>query len=163
MDWTMIGAIGEMLGASGVIITLGYLARQVQQSNVAARKEARREMLDLTDRFLSEIARSPQVASLFRRGLEDNPDLTADEQMQLRALFLQLTMTWQRALEFEDELGLGAQGAARLELVGTPGYRRWFAQRRNWFDERFRAQLDKEIAASPGYSAEWGPSRHVSG
>ena len=47
MDWSMIGAIGEILGARGVIVTLGYLAKQIAQSNIAARNEARRETLDL--------------------------------------------------------------------------------------------------------------------
>ena len=155
----MIGAVGEILGAGGVIATLGYLARQVRQSNVAARHEAKREMLDLNHGFLSELARSPQVACLFRRGLEDDPELSPDEVMQLRALFLQITLTWKRIFVFEGDSVLGEafviEERARREKVGTPGYRKWFAQRRDWMDEAFRAQLEKEIAEIPGYAPEW--------
>ena len=34
MNWEMLGAIGELLGAAGVIFTLAYLALQIRQSNL---------------------------------------------------------------------------------------------------------------------------------
>ena len=33
MDWAMLGAIGELLGAAGVIFSLLYLARQIKESS----------------------------------------------------------------------------------------------------------------------------------
>ncbi len=33
MNWEAIGAIGEVLGAAGVIITLAYLAVQIRQNS----------------------------------------------------------------------------------------------------------------------------------
>ena len=36
MNWEAIGAVGEILGAAGVIVTLVYLARQIHVSNRAA-------------------------------------------------------------------------------------------------------------------------------
>ena len=33
MNWDAIGAIGEVLGAVGVIVTLIYLARQIRQNS----------------------------------------------------------------------------------------------------------------------------------
>jgi hypothetical protein len=41
VDWTMIGAIGEILGAVGVIVTLIYLARQISENTVALQREAK--------------------------------------------------------------------------------------------------------------------------
>ena len=32
MNWDAIGAIGELLGAVAVVLTLGYLAAQIRQS-----------------------------------------------------------------------------------------------------------------------------------
>ena len=40
MDWTAWGALGELLGALAVVITLVYLAKQVRYSNIIARAEA---------------------------------------------------------------------------------------------------------------------------
>jgi hypothetical protein len=100
----MIGAIGEILGAAGVIVTLAYLAKQIRQSNIAARQEATRETLDLNDRLLADVAKNPQLASIFRRGLANEPDLTPDEVMQLRTMFLRVSFLWQRMYEHESEM-----------------------------------------------------------
>ena len=32
MNWEAIGAIGEVLGAAAVVVTLGYLAVQIRQN-----------------------------------------------------------------------------------------------------------------------------------
>ncbi len=42
MNWEAIGAIGEMLGAAGVVLTLGYLAFQIRQNNRHLVHEAQR-------------------------------------------------------------------------------------------------------------------------
>jgi hypothetical protein len=40
MNWEAIGAVGEILGAAGVIITLVYLAGQLRQNTRALRSES---------------------------------------------------------------------------------------------------------------------------
>ncbi len=42
MNWEAIGAIGELLGAAGVIATLGYLAFQIRQNTRQLAQEAQR-------------------------------------------------------------------------------------------------------------------------
>lgn len=155
----MIGAIGEIVGAAGVIVTLAYLARQIRQSNIAARQEATRETLDLNDRVLADLAKNPQLASLFRRGLADEPDLTPDEVMQLRTTFLRLSFLWQRMHEHESEMEVRMGATAPAEIVGAPGFWKWFGQRKHWLNPGFRDRLEQEIAHSPGYSTEWPPSQ----
>ncbi len=46
VNWEAIGAIGEILGASGVIITLGYLALQLRRSNDQTRAATLQSTLD---------------------------------------------------------------------------------------------------------------------
>ena len=41
MNWEALGAIGELLGAIGVIATLGYLAFQIRQNNKLLAAQAR--------------------------------------------------------------------------------------------------------------------------
>ena len=40
MNWEAIGAVGEILGAAGVIITLIYLASQIRQNTRATRSQS---------------------------------------------------------------------------------------------------------------------------
>ena len=45
MDWNAAGAVGEILGAVAVFLTLLYLATQIKQTNKMARFEATREIM----------------------------------------------------------------------------------------------------------------------
>ena len=40
MNWDAIGAVGEIIGAAGVIITLAYLATQIRQNTNQLKGEA---------------------------------------------------------------------------------------------------------------------------
>ena len=40
MNWDAIGAIAELLGAVGVIVTLAYLAQQISQNTRTVRSSA---------------------------------------------------------------------------------------------------------------------------
>jgi len=45
LDWNAAGAIGEILGAIAVFLTLAYLAAQIRQANKMARFETTREIM----------------------------------------------------------------------------------------------------------------------
>jgi hypothetical protein len=45
MDWNAAGAVGEILGAVAVFLTLLYLATQIRQTNKMARFETTREIM----------------------------------------------------------------------------------------------------------------------
>ena len=74
MDWEMIGAIGEVLGAAGVIITLGFLAYQVIQTKLAIRSSSyqsyAQQRRDTIMMFASE-----DTQSVFVQGLNDAKSL----------------------------------------------------------------------------------------
>ena len=55
MNWEAIGAIGEILGAAGVIITLIYLSGQIRQNNRQIKGEAIGTLAQLTQQFDSDI------------------------------------------------------------------------------------------------------------
>ena len=45
MDWNAVGAVGEILGAVAVLLTLLYLAAQIRQANKMAHFETTREIM----------------------------------------------------------------------------------------------------------------------
>ena len=45
MNWEAIGAIGEVLGAAAVVVTLGYLAVQIRQNSQAVKNSAAQSLL----------------------------------------------------------------------------------------------------------------------
>ena len=76
MDWSMIGAIGEITGAAAVVVSLAYLAQQVSVSNRLARAEAWRSANGDLNALNASFGSDP----VFRRGMARvMEDATRDE------------------------------------------------------------------------------------
>ena len=67
MNWTAVGAIGELLGAATVVASLLYVARQMKQGNRIARAEAFRAVqLKLVD-VMANMSQDSEWMELFVR------------------------------------------------------------------------------------------------
>lgn len=93
MNWDALGAIGEIIGAVAVVVTLLYVARQIRQANAQTRAQARYSFIEAYGHMNSSITENKEVASIFRRGL-DGDRLDDDEGIQFFALLGQFLNTW---------------------------------------------------------------------
>ena len=152
MDWQMLGGVGEIVGAIGVIATLGYLATQVRHSRLESQSRDEWDVLKLQSGLLSDIAVDADLAQIFRRGLAADPGLSPDEWLRFRALILQFADIWGRQIELENagqrERREGFD-ARRREIAASPGFKMWFEQRKHWLNADLRAILEQE-SAMPG-------------
>ncbi len=64
MNWEVIGAMAELLGALGVIITLIYLARQIVQTNRIGHASVVRELQQRYHQLYELVASDVGVAEL---------------------------------------------------------------------------------------------------
>ena len=104
MNWDAIGAIGEVVGAVAVVVTLLYVARQIHQANAQTQARARYSFIDAYGRMNSSITESKEVASIFRRGLAGE-EFDLDEHIQFFALLGQFLNTWSVLFDlYEDGL-----------------------------------------------------------
>ena len=75
MNWEMISAVGRMLGAIGVIISIIYLAAKIRNQN----KESRRAAMNVLTTHWSDLNRSlvenPELATLWIRALRSFDEL----------------------------------------------------------------------------------------
>ena len=73
MDWNALGAIGEIVGALAVFLTLIYLAIQIRQNTLAVQASA----MDSANKQVSQVRESifsdSEIANLYRRGNENPP------------------------------------------------------------------------------------------
>jgi hypothetical protein len=79
MNWEAIGAVAEILGASAVVASLLYLARQMRHNATATQAARRDTIAQLTTDVLLQIASDAELASIFRRGQNDPASLNDDE------------------------------------------------------------------------------------
>ena len=156
MDWQMPGAVGELLGAVGVVVTLGYLASQIRQSRVASQQTALAEVMDHNARFLAQLSTSPDMARLWRLGMEADQVLSVDEVVQFRSLLMILTYHWEHLYHLGlggkvDDWLVASNELARRQLVGAPGFWMWFDAWRHTMSPEFRAALERDIGAASEY------------
>ncbi len=79
MNWDAIGAIGEIAGALGVIVTLLYLAIQLRQNTKASNASAVQSSMENSARFSELIATDIELGRIFWLGLSNPEELNADE------------------------------------------------------------------------------------
>src|SRR2546430_4310621 len=111
MNWEMISAVGQMLGAVGVIISIVYLAAQIRNQN----KESQRAAMNVLTTHWSDLNRTlvenPEMAVLWLRALRSFDDLDAKSKLRFGAHL-------GRLLRFADSLYLNV-------LDGTLDKRLW--------------------------------------
>jgi hypothetical protein len=64
VNWEAISAIGQLVGALAVVISLIYLAREVGSNAHATRRAAMRSMLDSLNQFAQQVTGHPDLADL---------------------------------------------------------------------------------------------------
>lgn len=151
MNWEMIGAVGEVVGAAGVIASLAYVAAQIRASNRAMREQAAHELLERTQELMKQLTGPGDMAEIFARGVAEFDALNPGEQMKLRGFFLSTVLNWQRfhhleaSQKVEPWLSHTWRGVRR-DLLAAPGFRTWFEGRKQWLDQDFLRALEGEIA-----------------
>ena len=85
MDWTMLGAIGELVGAVVVGITVIYLARQVRLSNQISKAEAWRSFVGKMVDVIASQSSDPVFRRAVARALQGatRGDLEEDERISI--------------------------------------------------------------------------------
>ena len=92
MNWDALGAIGELIGALAVVLTLGYLAIQVRQNNLAGKVAAKQEMTRQYSDYVDLLLMNPKLFELNNRVIRDNGECKSEiEEAQVMALLNKAT------------------------------------------------------------------------
>ena len=152
MDWNMVGAIGETLGAVGVIVTLVYLAGQLRQNTKALRTSANRAYQERTDSYWDFQAQHASVLSPILANQTPYDELTTEQVMILDSMMMKAFNLFQMIFLQHRAGAMGEE-----EFRGSKdGFGRAFQaplMRESWkrlgpmmaFADGFRAFMDEEI------------------
>ncbi len=151
MNWEAVGAVGEIVGALAVVLSLVYLSVQIRDQNRESRVASIHEVLE---GFRAEIAafRDPQLARLLDKGARDFEALSDPERIQFVALIQGPLRFWEEAYYQYREHRLGVHlwdgiNAQMRDFVSTEGSQKVWALRRHTYSEDFRRHVE---AAEPG-------------
>lgn len=147
MNWDAIGAVGETLGAIGVIITLVYLAYQLRQNTLALKLNA--EFAAAQEHVHNSVGVSgTAVPYIVLRGFEDPTQLSPEEAAQF--LFWMngsLRMYQHQHLMFNDG-NLSPESWSSTEnllkgFVQTEGFQSYWESRMNTYSPKFQEFIDR--------------------
>ena len=141
MNWEAIGAVGELVGALAVVLTLGYLAAQVRQNTMGARVAAKQEMTRQFSDYTDLLLQDPVLLSVYLRGLRGE-ELEKLESIQFNIMMQKATwyfasMHFQHSAQsLSDEEW--HQSRILIEgYCGNIGYKTWWENHKKSFAPRF--------------------------
>lgn len=155
MTWDAIGAIGELIAALGVIVSLFYVASQVrantQQGKLtssAVMVSNSQAMKDAHNQVRLLIADNPELARIWLKGQEDPDSLSDEERLRFRLL---MGAGVANAQFIFDQVKHGVndqfEAARHIEerMLSTPGGKWFWKNYSSDYDAEFRKDIGKRL------------------
>jgi hypothetical protein len=148
MNWDAIGAIGEIVGAVAVVVTLYYLARQVRQNTRMARAEMTKDLFLASRAAIMDVASNDRLAEIWAdiRPFEDGAAARRHTFYQsfFRLYELQFSLARQGLIDgrLETSYLLVIQMFAR-----TRHFDAYWSGARGEFHEDFASYVDEQFEA----------------
>ena len=108
MNWEAIAAVGEILGATAVLVTLIYLAVQIRQNTATVATATYESVMTGFNDVNVVVASHPALASLLDRGSQDPNLLNAEETVQLNFLLRCYANQWWKLFKLHERGNLPA-------------------------------------------------------
>jgi len=150
MNWEAMGAVGEILGALAVVISLGYVAVQIRQSTETARSASAQNLVTMATNANLLLASDSELSAIMQKGLYDRDSLTEYEQFRFNTFLIGVYMQYDFA--YYQFLGgqLEPKTWIRMELeivlyLSMPGGAVWWAQDKSRLSPEFVEFIDAKL------------------
>lgn len=152
MNWEIASAMGEILGAIAVVVTVGYLAVQTRQNTAAMRASTRQAILDSDQQLIAYLLQNPDMEEL-----RFKPELSDQEQARLAYFLVLFTrmreVNWMQYHDkVLDEVTWSSYSKTVGAMLGTEHGRRWwkrYAEDLQMFDPEFIEYVNAVLNATP--------------
>src|SRR5262249_401844 len=149
VNWEAISAIGQIVGAIAVVVSLIYLAREVRSSAHETQLASRRSLADVFIRWTQQLTGHPDLRELYYRGLHDFESLEGADLIGFSILMQQLFRLYEEAYYGHLEGHLDARTwhsweAVMRDVNGYPGIQGWWRSRSHWFIGEFAKHVNQQ-------------------
>ena len=159
VNWDAVGALAELVGAVGVILSLVYLARQIGQNTRSVRVASYQSWFNSYDSLSNIILASSEFDALLHRGLGDPDSLSEEDSRRVRGVlrrsFRQFeNLYYQHSEAMIDPSLYEAWHRVYSHIGETPGFRFFWENEQGLFSEAFRRVIDEMLTAQPADEAD---------
>ena len=146
MNWEAIGAIGELLGAIAVLVTLIYLATQIRQNTKSVTTATYDSVMSVYTQTNATVAGNRDIASILLRGSLNPDSLDTEEAFRYSAIMRSYASQWLKQLRLYEHGALSAREWERFaqeaaQIFASPGGK-LFRAGNHVFDDVYAA-IDK--------------------
>ena len=144
MNWEAISAIGQIVGAFAVVISLIYVAREIRRNARAERLAS----MDTVIRWLGELVAHPHLRELYHRGIHDfeslkGADLVGFSMLMDQLFYIYQEMYYQQLEGHLDQRVWDMTEVPLRDINAYPGVQAWWRSRSHWFHEDFAKHVNK--------------------
>ena len=150
MNWQAIGAVGEVLGAGAVFLTLIYLAVQIRQNTGALRSSASQAVHENFALWYAQTQSDPVLLDISIRGMADYASISETERAQFIALFMNFSIHTQNAFykwqegSLSSELWRGWEYVS-MNIFSTSGGKEFWNERSYLFGDAFQKYVSEDL------------------
>ncbi len=166
MNWDAIGAVGEILGAAAVVVSVVYLAIQVRKQTEEARLAATRELATQFQNMLEPIAHDSEFSVIYKKGIMDYMNLPDNERLQMAYQFaIMFRIFEQQYLHTTrgnvDPVYFESVNLALFDVLTFPGVQQWWDSSNSQFCRPFYSYIEEKLvsAKARGYQSSFAPKQ----
>lgn len=155
MNWEAAGAIGEIIGAGAVVVSLVYLASQVRQQNRESRAASVHQVLHEYSEAISRL-HEPEMADVWVAAIDDFDTLSPSQRLRF-VIYLMVAVRSFEDAYFQWREGRIEDGvwrpllASLLDVKSTEAFARFWALRRHQFRPEFADYVDAQTSGKYTY------------
>jgi len=143
VNWEAIGAVGEVIGAAGVIMTLLYLAVQIRGDARARRAATMHGQSNAYRDFMQALAADDELSRIYLRGIRDFSSLEEAELVRFTSALGVLFRVFDEAFFQWKEGNLDGHvwhgfESPMADVLAYPGVREWWVTRSHWYSTPFQ-------------------------
>jgi hypothetical protein len=151
LKWEAVGAIAELAGALGVIITLAYLVVQLRQNTATVRTNSATAHTQAVQAWTIALIQDAETNKLYWKGIANRAALSPDDQRRFDGILSSLLLTFEQTWRFREEGVIDdvAWQAARVGiswLAHSPGFVDYWTVWRPTHNPGFAAVVAEAIA-----------------
>jgi len=143
---SLLGNIGEFIGAIAVVATLGYLVVQIRQNTAAITSQTYEGVMAGFNEVNTVVADNPGLAAVFLKGDKDPDSLDDAEAVQYAFLYRCWSNQWLKLLRLYESGTLSKADWSRMALEAAQAFQtaggQRFREENHLFEELYQA-IDK--------------------
>ncbi len=150
MNWEAFGAVGEIAGAIGVIVSLVYLASEIKNQNTESQVTAVNNLTYQWNAFMGDMAGNSELARIWAKGLNDFDSLNSTEYVQFSTHLNRICEGMYHQHEsgrLGDKVWRGVANSIS-DLCCCPGVKKWWPTRSHWYSVDFESYITPLIESS---------------